>query len=78
MQNCKMLAQIKSLSQKKFFLPVLEGKYALLFLDKNQEIGFLHKVSGCKGKSTGKHTGKSNICNWFGDTYRDILEVYFD
>lgn len=78
MQNCKTLAQIKSLSQKKVFLPLLEVKCALLLLDKKKEIGFLHKVSGYKGKSTGKHTGNSNICNGLGDTYRDILEVYFD
>lgn len=71
-----MPAQIKSLSQREVLLPMLEGKCALVLLDKNQEMlgfFFLREVSGCKG-----YTGKSNICNWFGATSRDILEVHFD
>lgn len=39
-QKCKMPTQIKSLSQKEVLLPVLEGKCALLLLDKNQKTFF--------------------------------------
>lgn len=39
-QKYKMPAQLKSLSQKEFLLPVLEGKSALLLLDKDQKVVF--------------------------------------
>lgn len=39
-QKCKMLTQIKSLHQKEFLLPMLEGKCTLLFLEKNEKMLF--------------------------------------
>lgn len=39
-QKYKKPAQLKPLSQKEFLLPVLEGKCALLLLDKDQKMVF--------------------------------------
>lgn len=68
-----MPTRIKSLSQKEFLLPVLEGKCGLLLLDKEKKIGFLHEFSCCKG-----YTEKSILCIWVGATDRDILEIHLD
>lgn len=46
MQKCKMPDQIKSLEE--VLLPALEGKYALLLLDRNQEMYFYLRILAVK------------------------------